>query len=67
MGSILGRLMLFGWSAALFYHLCSGLRHLWMDTGRGFEKAQYDLSAWMVLGATALLTVGTWIVALAVG
>jgi succinate dehydrogenase / fumarate reductase cytochrome b subunit len=67
MGSILGRLMLFGWSAALFYHLCSGLRHLWMDTGRGFEKAQYDLSAWMVLGATALLTVGIWIVALAVG
>ena len=67
MSSILGRLMLFGWSAALFYHLCCGLRHLWMDTGRGFEKAQYDRSAVVVIGATAVLTIGTWIVALAIG
>ena len=67
MGSAIGRLLLFGWSAALFFHLCSGLRHLWMDTGRGFEKAEYDRSAWVVVGATAVLTVATWIVALAVG
>ena len=67
MGSILGRLLLFGWSVALFFHLCSGMRHLWMDTGRGFEKAEYDLSAWVVLGATAVLTIGAWIIALVVG
>ena len=67
MGSIVGRLLLFGWTVALIYHLCSGMRHLWMDSGRGFEKAQYDRSAWMVVGATAVLSVGTWIVALAVG
>ena len=67
MGSILGKLALFGWSLALFYHLCCGIRHLWMDSGRGFEKAEYDLSAKIVLGATVVLTVGAWIVALAVG
>lgn len=67
MGSIIGRLMLFGWSVALFFHLCSGLRHLWMDTGRGFEKVEYDRSAWVVVGATAVLTVLAWIIALAVG
>lgn len=67
MGSILGNMLLFGWSLALFYHLCCGIRHLWMDSGRGFEKAEYDLSAKIVLGATVVLTVGAWIVALAVG
>ncbi len=67
MGSILGKLLLFGWSLALFFHLCCGIRHLWMDSGRGFEKAEYDLSAKIVLGATVVLTVGAWIVALAVG
>ena len=67
MGSILGRLLLFGWSVALIYHLCSGVRHLWMDSGRGFEKAEYDLSAKIVLGATAVLTVAVWIFALVVG
>ena len=66
MGSIVGRMLLFGWSAALFFHLCCGVRHLWMDTGRGFEKAEYDRSAWAVVAATAVLTLGAWIVALAV-
>ena len=67
MGSPFGRLLLFGWTVALFFHFCSGLRHLWMDSGRGFEKAEYDRSAWVVVGATVVLTVGTWIIALAFG
>ena len=67
MGSVVGYLLLFGWSLALIYHLCSGIRHLWMDTGRGFEKAEYDFSAKLVLIATVVLTVGAWIVGLAVG
>lgn len=67
MGSIVGKLLLFGWTVALFYHFCSGIRHLWMDTGRGFEKAEYDSSAKIVVGATIVMTVGAWIVALAVG
>src|SRR5690606_1427727 len=35
--SIVGRLLLFGWSFALFYHLCNGIRHLVWDAGYGFE------------------------------
>ncbi len=67
MGHPFGRLLLFGWTVALFFHFCSGIRHLWMDSGRGFEKAEYDRSAWAVVGATVVLTVGTWIIALAFG
>ncbi len=67
MGSIVGKLLLFGWSVALIYHLCSGVRHLWMDSGRGFEKAEYDHSAKLVIIATIVLTVGAWIVGLTAG
>jgi succinate dehydrogenase / fumarate reductase cytochrome b subunit len=27
-GSWIGLVLLFGWTAALFYHLCNGIRHL---------------------------------------
>ena len=32
-GSWIGRVLLFGWSFALFYHLCNGIRHLFWDAG----------------------------------
>lgn len=67
LGTFIGRLMLLGWTVALFYHLCSGVRHVWMDTGRGFEKAEYDTSAKAVVGATAALTAVAWIAALVIG
>src|ERR687892_1500300 len=36
-GSWLGIVLLFGWTYALFYHLCNGIRHLFWDAGYGFE------------------------------
>jgi succinate dehydrogenase / fumarate reductase cytochrome b subunit len=65
-GSIIGRLLLFGWTAALFYHLFSGLRHLAWDTGKGFEKEQYAASNWMIIGATGVATILAWIIGYAV-
>ncbi|MFI4947430.1 MAG: succinate dehydrogenase, cytochrome b556 subunit [Alphaproteobacteria bacterium] len=65
LGSWLGRLLLFGWSLALFYHLCNGLRHLWWDTGRGFELKTAYASGWTVVGATILLTLIAWTLGLA--
>ena len=38
-GSIFGRLVLFGFSWALIYHLLNGIRHLVWDVGMGFEVA----------------------------
>jgi len=60
-GSILGRLLLFGWTVALFYHLCNGIRHLFWDVGRGFELRTAYASGWTVVIATAVLSVGAWI------
>ena len=64
LGSWIGLPLLFGWSVALFYHLCAGLRHLWWDTGRGLDLPSVYRSNWAVIGGTIVLTLVTWIVGL---
>ncbi|MEM7169922.1 MAG: succinate dehydrogenase, cytochrome b556 subunit [Pseudomonadota bacterium] len=63
-GSIIGRLLLFGWSWALFYHLCNGIRHLVWDAGYGFELPEVYRSGWIVVGASAGLTLIAWLIAI---
>jgi len=65
-GSWLGLLLLFGWSVALFYHLCNGIRHLFWDAGYGFELPQAYASGWAVVAATGVLTLLAWVVGLIV-
>ncbi len=60
-GSILGRLLLFGWTLALFYHLCNGIRHLVWDAGYGFELDVAYRSGLAVLAASVALTLISWI------
>src|ERR1700674_1731333 len=55
LGSWIGLLLLFGWTVALFYHLCNGIRHLVWDTGHGLDLRSVYMGGWLVLGATAAL------------
>jgi succinate dehydrogenase / fumarate reductase cytochrome b subunit len=59
-GSLIGQLMLFGWTFALFFHLCNGIRHLVWDAGYGFEIETAVRSGWMVVGASVVLTLVSW-------
>ena len=61
MASPTGRFLLFCWSVAFFYHLCSGVRHLAWDAGYGFEIRSAYRSGYAVLAATVLLTALTWL------
>jgi len=61
LGSIVGRLLLLGWSFALFYHLCNGLRHLFWDAGKGFEIETAYMTGRIVIAASILLTIGVWL------
>lgn len=61
-GSFFGQLLLFGWTVALYYHLCNGIRHLVWDIGFGFELDDVYRSGWTVVVATAALSLLTWIV-----
>ena len=60
-GSFFGRLFLFGWSIALFYHLCNGIRHLFWDAGYGYELPVAYRSGYAVLAGTGALTLIAWI------
>ena len=60
MSGIVGQALLIGWTFAFFLHLGNGVRHLFWDTGRGFEKHQANASAWFVLVFAAVLTAAFW-------
>jgi len=65
MVSVVGRILLLGWTWALLYHLCNGIRHLFWDAGYGFELRHAYASGWIVVGASAALTLAVWIAAYA--
>jgi succinate dehydrogenase / fumarate reductase cytochrome b subunit len=64
LGSPLGYLLLFGFSFALFFHLCNGIRHLLWDIGKNFEIAQTRRANVFVIAGTLALTAITWLLAL---
>jgi succinate dehydrogenase / fumarate reductase, cytochrome b subunit len=56
--------LLFLASLAFFFHFANGLRHLWWDTGRGFEIAEVTKSGWLVVILAVVLTVLFWTILL---
>lgn len=60
LASLPGQLALIGWTAALFYHLCNGIRHLFWDAGVGFEMTTVRRSGWAVVIVSAVLTILTF-------
>jgi succinate dehydrogenase / fumarate reductase, cytochrome b subunit len=58
-----GQVLLFGWSWALLYHLCNGIRHLFWDAGMGFELKTAERSGYAVVVLSLLLTGAVWALA----
>lgn len=58
--SPLGCLMLLGWTVAIFLHLGNGIRHFFMDVGKGYEKAAARRSAAAVLAFAVVMTLIVW-------
>ena len=55
MGSLIGQLVLFGYTWALIHHMLGGIRHLIWDTIHGFEPAERELlTVATLVGSTAL-------------
>jgi succinate dehydrogenase / fumarate reductase cytochrome b subunit len=60
--SLIGRLVLFGYTWALIHHMLGGIRHLIWDTGRGFAPAERE---WLVranLAGSIVLTILLWVI-----
>jgi succinate dehydrogenase / fumarate reductase cytochrome b subunit len=64
MGNVFGGFILFGFTAALFYHLCSGVRHLVFDTGRSLDKEGMRKSGIIMAAVAGFLTVVVWLLLL---
>ena len=62
--SWLGLLILFGFTFALNYHLCNGIRHLFWDAGYGYEIETVHKSGLAVLVVSFVLTILIWYLAL---
>jgi succinate dehydrogenase / fumarate reductase cytochrome b subunit len=54
-GSLIGKLMIIGWTAALSFHLCSGIRHLFFDTGSLFDLRHAYMAGYAVLAGSVIL------------
>jgi succinate dehydrogenase / fumarate reductase, cytochrome b subunit len=63
-GSLIGRLILFGYTWSVIHHMLGGIRHLIWDTGRGLGPVEREwLAAANLIGSIAI-TILLWIVGL---
>ena len=62
-GSLIGRIILLGYTWALLHHMLGGIRHLIWDTGNGLSIASADMLCWISVIASLVLTVVIWVMA----
>lgn len=58
--NILGYIIGVGLTLSFFQHMSSGIRHLVMDAGAGFELKVNRMGAWATVSASITLTVLYW-------
>jgi succinate dehydrogenase / fumarate reductase cytochrome b subunit len=67
LGSILGKLVLFGLTVSIFYHLAAGVRHLVFDSGHGLTPAVANMSAVAAIAFAVVASLVVWGLAFATG
>ncbi len=63
MGSLLGKVVLFGLTLSAFYHLGNGVRHLTWDAGFGLDVKSANASGVAVFAFTVAATIAVWVIA----
>jgi len=66
-GSMFGRLVLFGFTLSICYHLLNGIRHLFWDAGKNFDVRGSVIWSWFNIIGTIVLAVGVWVLAYGMG
>lgn len=67
MGSLLGHLVLFAITVSIFYHLAAGLRHLFWDSGVGFQPKTANMTAVAAIAFGIAAAVVVWVLATMIG
>ena len=63
LGSWFGQMVLWGITFCLFYHLSNGIRHLAWDIGWGFGLDKVQMSGWLTVIFSVLMSVLTLVIA----
>ena len=62
MGTIIGRIILFGYTWALIHHALGGVRHLVWDMGYGYGRTEREFLARASIIGSVALTVMLWVI-----
>ena len=57
-----GKLVIFGFTFGLFYHLSNGIRHFFWDAGYGYDLKDAYISGFAVIFSSISLTLITWLI-----
>ena len=66
-GSPLGKLVLFGATLSIFFHLANGVRHLVWDAGEGLNPKTADMTAAAAFAFSLAATIAVWVIAFMTG
>ena len=61
--SLVGQVLLFGWTFSFVYHFLNGIRHLKWDAGYGLNMKSVYLSGYIVAIGSAIITLMIWTIA----
>jgi succinate dehydrogenase / fumarate reductase cytochrome b subunit len=62
MGSIVGQVILFGYTWALIHHMFGGIRHFVWDTGHGYGPTEREWLVRVGLAGSVATTIVLWLV-----
>jgi succinate dehydrogenase / fumarate reductase cytochrome b subunit len=62
METLIGRVVLVGFTWALIHHMLGGIRHLIWDTGALLDKTSIEILAWATIIGSTALTLALWVV-----
>ena len=63
LGSPLGKVVMFGLTVSVFYHLANGVRHLVWDTGAGLDVKTANATAVVAIAFAIAASLAVWAIA----
>ena len=67
LGSLPGKVVMFGLTVSIFYHLAAGLRHLVWDSGAGFDPRFANMTAVGAFAFAFVAAIAVWAIAIQTG
>jgi succinate dehydrogenase / fumarate reductase cytochrome b subunit len=67
LASLPGRVVLFGLTVCIFYHMANGVRHLGLDAQKGIEPKRADFTAVAAMAFAVVAAAVVWVIAALTG